>query len=437
MQRLFVATFSLSLSLVLLIFFDAIGLMHTATRRLNWLLDVYLLLVMLVFVLPTAQVYHILVDRGCSAVESLRGAIAAELVFLYVFWRIRDPFLMARAARNGSSVNALLSCVSVEAGMSRILIIGTTMLAVLSGFTAVYLPYSYLSSFIYPISEKEVISLETKALAALDRVVALKRQLLETEMRAASFAGEPLRQGRSTANRRLRGLSPEVMEAERAAETVFLEYNDAATAWHDVVFAKTRVGRFFTFLGALMLLLCGVRVAAALYNIFAHFRGMRSGSKGGSALMLSGKVHSLLVTLGVKVSINVIYQYATLSFTSVLIGVNLRAALVRMSSLFALLSGNDTLNSSAAIFIAHLMGTYVISSTVLIRSFLPPGSRDLISDVMGQMEFQYFQRWFDVLFISSAVIGALILAHQSGHLASGATAKGKAAAVRRRKHATE
>lgn len=211
------------------------------------------------------------------------------------------------------------------------------------------------------------------------------------------------------------GLPPDVVDAEKRAAALFIEYNDLAAAWHDVVFARTSLGRLFTVLGALMLLLCGVRVFAALYHIAAHLRGAGLGPKGG-AFVISDRLHRILVRAGVQVDVKVVYQYATLGFTSILMCVNLRAVLMRMTSVFALLAGNDALNSSAAVFIAHLMGTYVISSTVLIRSFLPPASRTLISDVLGKMEFQYFQRWFDVLFISSAGIGACVLAYQSGYL---------------------
>lgn len=417
MQRLFQYTFSLSLSLVLLIIFDALGIMHTATRRLNWLFDVYALVITLVFILPTAQVYHILFDSGWRPGEAIRASLLCELVFLYIFCRIGDRFPAMISATPLSPTGKLLSNLSIEAAMGRVLVIGTTMLAILSGFTAVHLPYSYLSSFIHPIKEKQVIALGDKLQTAIDHVLRKKRQLLHTEVRFVDRHHAPSLSTFGT-SRILQGLPPDILQAEQHVSDLFVEYNDAASAWHDVVFARTKTGRLFTFLGALMLLLCGIRVIAALYNIYSHLMGTTMRMKGG-ARAISDHLHPLLVRAGLKVDGKVVYQYATLGFTSILMCVNFRAALIRMKSVFALLAGNDALNSSAAVFIAHLMGTYVISSTVLIRSFLPPGSRVLISDVLGKMEFQYFQRWFDALFISSAVIGAAVLAYQSGYLFRG------------------
>lgn len=373
--------------------------MHTATRRLNWLFDVYLLLALLVVVLPAAQVHHVLVDLGFAVSRSMKVAALTELLFLYVFCSMRNPL------RNGGSARALSKAAATgfaEAAMARILIVGTTLLAVLSGLTAVSLPYAYLGWFLHQISEKDVLALEKRLGSALDDIAAEKRSALD-----AQSEGEPL-------PHTIVHVPDTVVVVEQRAQALFVQYNSAESAWREVVFARTFIGRFFTVLGALMLLLCGVRMFLAIYNIAMRLRGMRRGVGGTPKLFVY--LHLLLQSSGVHVSGQVVYQYATLMFTSVLLATNLRAALVRMSTLFSLISDNASLSTSAPVFIAHLLGTYVISSTILIRPFLPPGTRVLISDVMGNMEFQYFQNWFDVLFISSATVGVLLLLYQSGRM---------------------
>lgn len=475
-RLLFAITFALSMSVLLLVFFEVVHLMHYATRRLHWLFDMYSLLILLVFVLPPAQVYFILVDIGMERATAIRASLGAECIFLYVFWRIGDPF-----ATDGNIRSAL----SVEAGMSRILIIGTTMLAVLSGFTAVHLPYTYLSAFARPIKEKEVIRLGQQVLTAMENIRRRKWDLLSkgsTQSQASAVALETASQSpqpwrplppshtpvtssgssmthRATAQsaganpgsddlstssdhptgilekshevvQSLDPIPPEIFAMEKRVERLFIVYNDAASAWRDVLFSRTFAGRLFTLAGAIMLLLCGVRVAAAVYNIFSHFfLEKRHGSKE-TADRISKEIHRFLSAIGVQVNLQDVYQYATLAFTSALLSVNFRSALIRMMSIFSLVSSNEALSSSAAVFIAHLMGTYVISSTVLIRSFLPPDTRELIVDVMGSMEFQYFQRWFDVLFISSAVVGAVVIAQQTGRWRVGGLSKSQ-----RRKYA--
>lgn len=458
-RLLFGATFALSMSVVLLVLFEVVHLMHYATRRLHWLFDVYSLLVLLVFILPTAQMYYILIDVGIARRVAARAAALAELVFLYVFWRIGDPFATDTTIR---------SVFSVEGGMSRILIVGTTMLAVLSGFTAVNLPYSYLTAFIFPVKEQEVSVLAQKLVSSLEEIRQRKLELLalegadstciptisigETDESSAgpsspqrqrfqeprvvnsafnSFSNtsspqpsssyadltDHTLQPSSPDPRPVLGIPthPDILALEQRTEVLFLKYNDAASAWDDILFARTRPGRLFTALGAIMLVLCLIRVVSAVYNIYSHlFLDRRRGGPGNGADKLSSHLHRFLVMVGVKVDLRDVYQYATLAFTSVLLGVNFRSALMRMMSVFSLVSNHDAISSSAAVLVAHLMGTYVISSTVLIRNFLPPDTRELIVDVMGTMEFQFFQRWFDVLFISSAVVGAVVLAQNAG-----------------------
>lgn len=61
------------------------------------------------------------------------------------------------------------------------------------------------------------------------------------------------------------------------------------------------------------------------------------------------------------------------------------------------------------------MGIYITSSTVLARPFLPPGSRALIAELQrgGRVEYEFFSRYFDAIFLSSAAIAAVILLRPS------------------------
>lgn len=445
MQRLFEWTFALSLSLVTLIIFDAVGLMHATTRRLNWFFNIYSLLLTLIFILPTAQVYHILIDTAWCPTKALRTSLLCELLFLLVFWHIAAPLLTTQLT---STAHAAPQALSIESAMARILIIGTTILAVLSGFSAVHLPYVYLASVIHPITETQVTTLSHKLHAALDDVVAHKLAALHTQLRFAPRAHHavpslasagatsshasgslltpiassmPSHISSNNSNNSAGQSQPHVVDAgdvsaaERTASAQFVRFNDAASQWRHVVYAGTPIGRLSTGLGAVMLALCAIRVISAVYNIYTHMTGLHKRPGANGAAMISDRLHDVMVRFGMHIDVSDVYQYATLAFTSVLMCVNLRAVLLRMTSVFALVAGHDALNSSVAIFLAHLMGTYVISSTVLMRSFLPPGSRVLIADVLGEMEFAYFQRWFDVLFISSALLAVIVLAYQSGY----------------------
>lgn len=416
-QRLFEWTFALSLSLVVLIIFDAINVMHATTRRINWLLNVYALVLTLILILPTAQVYHILIDTAWPRRKALRASLFCELIFLFVFSRVVAPFSTPQP------ILTSLNMFSIESAMTRILIIGTTILAVLSGFSAVHLPYVYLSSIIHPITESQVSILSEKVQSAMENVRTRKLALLDTQLRFSRPPSTNRDSGiaQRTAHNHHYQVDDEVvpgdtLPAEKVASALFVRYNHAASQWRDILYARTTIGRLSTALGGMMLLLCAIRVFTAVVNIYTHLKGARIQTKNTGAELISDRLHVVLSRAGIQIDGVVIYQYATLFFTSILMCVNLRAVLMRMTSVFSLLADHDSFNSSAAIFLAQLMGTYVISSTILMRSFLPPGSNILIADVLGEMEFAYFQRWFDGLFISSALLAVVVLAYQSGYL---------------------
>lgn len=60
------------------------------------------------------------------------------LVYIYLFWKLGDPFPILSPKQG---------IVSIEQGISRVGVIGVTVMALLSGFGAVNYPYSSMAYF--------------------------------------------------------------------------------------------------------------------------------------------------------------------------------------------------------------------------------------------------------------------------------------------------
>lgn len=61
------------------------------------------------------------------------------------------------------------------------------------------------------------------------------------------------------------------------------------------------------------------------------------------------------------------------------------------------------------------MGMYFCSSVLLMRMNMPSEYRVIITEVLGGLHFNFYHRWFDVIFLVSALttIGVIYLLHKS------------------------
>lgn len=88
--------------------------------------------------------------------------------YLYLFWKLGDPFPIL------SPKKGLLS---IEQGVSRIGVIGVTVMALLSGFGAVNYPYSSMACFMRPVSASDVQTTERRLLQTMDMIIAKKKRI--------------------------------------------------------------------------------------------------------------------------------------------------------------------------------------------------------------------------------------------------------------------
>eukprot|EP00798_Chlamydomonas_sp_ICE-L_P012274 gene12274-15420_t len=124
--------FALSCNLLLLISFEIMGVMDADLRMFDWYLTVWGLLLMLLVVLPIYHSYRLLSGPGKGSSEG----------FLWFC-----PSITATA------------CYLAQA-ISRVGVMGTWMISLLSGYATVSVPYSYLSLFVRPVEASEITAME-------------------------------------------------------------------------------------------------------------------------------------------------------------------------------------------------------------------------------------------------------------------------------------
>lgn len=180
-QLVFSLTFSLSCTMFELVIFEILGVLDKSSRFFHWKLGLYSMLFTLIFLLPFYISYFLVrtlrfIHRR-TTVALLAGAF--WIAFLYMFWKIGNPFPIL------SSKHGIFS---IEQGISRVGVIGVTMMAILSGFGAVNCPYTYMTYFMRHVTDGDIQNLERKQFQTMDIILSKKKRIALSKKESQRFA---------------------------------------------------------------------------------------------------------------------------------------------------------------------------------------------------------------------------------------------------------
>lgn len=154
-----------------LIIFEIVGILETSSRYFHWKFVLYSMLFMIIVILPLYIAYFILYNTrilGTHLVQPLTFVVWA--FFIYIFWKIGDPFPIS-SPKHG--------IFSIEQGISRVGVIGVTLMALLSGFGAVNYPYTSMTHFMRVVTPADVSTLEKKLIRNYDLIALKKKKILK------------------------------------------------------------------------------------------------------------------------------------------------------------------------------------------------------------------------------------------------------------------
>lgn len=413
-QFLFASTLTLSYSMFQLIIFEILDVLDPHTRWINWRFDVIVMLLHMIWIIPPYMIF-LAVSGYCSR---RRTAVLATAVlfamFLYGFYKIGDPFPIVTDKQHG--------LLSIEHGISRIGIIGVTILAVLSGFGAVHCPYKYLAYFLRRIASHEVEALQQRLLHTTDRVLARKKKaaLLQAELAQvqelsahvsqkkgwlrSSWLGSWLYPGSNSAGgltHKLAQLSSEVHMLEELQRQFFTDMHELQQDRLRMRKMATCRGRFFNLLGYFLSFYCVYKMVMASVNIiFQRVRKTDPVSRGIEIF--------LMYILDVKIDVRFWSQHASFVLVGILVATQMRGFILQLMRTFR--AWSNVFNSNSVILLlTEVMGMYFISSVLLMRMNLPIEYRRVVTQVLGDIEFHFYHHWFDVIFVVSATVSIITI----------------------------
>ncbi|KAG7256346.1 hypothetical protein CRUP_026624 [Coryphaenoides rupestris] len=332
-QVVFSITFAFSCTMFELIIFEILGAL--SSRYFHWKLNLYVILLVLIFVVPFYIGYFVV--SNILQRQKLLFACVVWFTFMYFFWKLGDPFPIL------SPKHADQPC----------RVIGVTLMALLSGFGAVNCPYTYMSYFLRNVTDSDILALERRLLQTMDMIVSKKKRIAmtrrqmyqrgEDQNKQTGFWGM-IKSVTSSSSGNLSVIQQEVDALEELSRQLFLETER-------IEYSKTFQGKYFNFLGYFFSIYCVWKIFMATINIVFDRVGKTDP-----------------VTRGIEITVNYLGIQFDVKFWSQ--------------------------------HISFILFFYAISSSK---------SSNVIVLVLGELQFNFYHRWFDVIFLVSALSSILFL----------------------------
>ncbi|GCC28507.1 hypothetical protein chiPu_0006937 [Chiloscyllium punctatum] len=380
-QMVFSVMFAFSCTMFELIIFEILGLLNSSSRYFHWKLNLYVTLVALIFIVPFYIGYFVVSNIRLLQRKRFLFACVVWLAFMYFFWKLGDPFPIL------SPKHGILS---IEQLISRVGVIGVTLMALLSGFGAVNCPYTYMSYFLRNVTDSDILALERRLLQTMDMIVSKKKRIAMT---------------RRMMHQHLSLIQQEVDALEELSRQLFLETVDLHATKERIEYSKTFQGKYFNFLGYFFSIYCVWKIFMATINIVFDRVGKTDPVTRGIEITVN--------YLGIQFDVKFWSQHISFILVGIIIVTSIRGLLITLTKFFYAISSNKSSNVIVLV-LAQIMGMYFVSSVLLMRMSMPLEYRTIVTEVLGELQFNFYHRWFDVIFLVSALssIVFLYLAHK-------------------------
>lgn len=389
-QIMFTVTLTLSCSMFELIIFEILGVTEPNSRLFYWKLIIYLMLIMLIFVLPFSISYFIISNsrlRRSTFWVNLASMLLYILLVL-IFVKIGDQFPI-------TSPN--YGAFSIEQGLSRVGVIGVSLIGVLSGFGAVNYPYTSMTCFMRAVSKNDIKQLETKLMVNYRTIIDKKKQIIckenEKDQKINTWSSSQicipfLSKKTFNSEPSLAELKSSYSTLEELTRQLFLELVELRQMQQRIEWSKTFKGQYFNLLGYIFSAYCVLKIFLCSVNIVFD-----------RVIKVDTVTRSLQIAVnyvGLEIDdIRLWSQHLSFIFVGIIVVTSIRGLLITLTKVskqdivskltlfkyltkFLILSNqwfyalSSSKSSNAIVLVlAQIMGMYFVSSVLLMRMNVP------------------------------------------------------------------
>lgn len=263
-QLLFSVTLSLSCSMFELIIFEILGIFNANSRYFYWKITIYIMLIMLIVILPFCISYFIISNSRLKKnnLWVRIGSILLYIIFMCIFVKIGDQFPI-------TSPN--YGAFSIEQGLSRVGVIGVSLIGVLSGFGAVNYPYTSMTCFMRSVNRSDILQLERKLMHNYGMIIDKKKRIANKEAddvknpRSNTWIGGLLTSTNDSES--ISELKSRCATLEELTRQLFLELVELRQMQQRIVWSKTLKGQYFNLLGYIFSAYCVMKILICTHNL--------------------------------------------------------------------------------------------------------------------------------------------------------------------------
>ncbi|XP_006825048.1 Golgi pH regulator-like [Saccoglossus kowalevskii] len=200
-------------------------------------------------------------------------------------------------------------------------------------------------------------------------------------------------------------LQQEVNAYEELSRQLFLEVVDLHNTKERIIYSRTLQGKYFNFMGYIFSMYCLWKIVISTINIVFDRVGKTDPVTRGVEIAVN--------YFGIQFDVKFWSQQISFILVGIIIVTSIRGLLINLTKFFYAISSSKS-SSVIVLALAQIMGMYFVSSVLLMRMNMPPEYRGIITEVLGDLQFNFYHRWFDVIFLVSALssMGFIYLAHQ-------------------------